>query len=303
MKQISGLAILLILFFSCTSNKIFQENTQMSSSEKKVAKKKNVFLFAGQSNMDGRANGANLSESDLQRLKNVASRIQFYYNHQPVTPLQLTTPAKYTQRKFNLEKSFGPELFFGIELAEKYPEEEFIFIKRAKGGTSLYGCWNPYWESEKAALMRELDQPKLFEDFISYSNDVLEKYDPSEYKIVGMLWVQGEADSGVKKWGAKPAETYGENLQHLITEVRKKFNQPKLPFALFQVGHGKVVEGMEKVAGADSNVFLIPQSRNKKSPDFYEKNPPPIGHYTAKSMKRIGNEFFAVYSDILFDNE
>ncbi len=303
MKQISRLIILLILFFSCTSNKIIQEGSQSRSPEKKVVKEKIVFLFAGQSNMDGRANGAELSESDLQRLKNVAPRIQFYYNHQTVTPLQLTTPAKYTQRKFNLEKSFGPELFFGIELAEKYPEEEFIFIKRAKGGTSLYGCWNPYWAAEKAALMKELDQPKLFEDFISYSNEVLEKYDPSEYKIAGMLWVQGEADSGIKKWGPKPAETYGENLQHLIDEVRKNFKQAKLPFMLFQVGHGKVVEGMEKVAGADPNVFLIPQSRNKKSPDFYEKNPPPIGHYTAKSMKRIGKAFFGVYSDILFDNK
>ena len=303
MKPTTGLLLLLSLFFACTTQRAAKEFVDLEVKSQPVKKKKKVFLFAGQSNMDGRANGAELSAVDLRRLKAVAPRIQFYYNHQPVTSLQLTTPTKYIKRKFNLETSFGPELFFGISLAEKYPEEEFIFIKRAKGGTSLYGCWNPNWVAEKAALMNEVDQPKLFEDFISYSKKVLSTYDPSEYEIAGMLWVQGEADSGVKKWGPKPADTDSENLKTFIHEVRKEFDLPKLAFMIFQVGHGKVVEGMEKVAAEDSDVSLIPQSRNKKSPNFYEKNPPPIGHYTARSMKRIGEAFFEVHEVTNLNNK
>ena len=38
-------------------------------------------------------------------------------------------------------------------MAEKYPNDEFIFIKRSVGGTSLYGCWNPDWTYEKANQM------------------------------------------------------------------------------------------------------------------------------------------------------
>ncbi len=57
-----------------------------------------------------------------------------------------------------------------------------------------------------------------------------------------MLWVQGESDSG-KKGGLKPREAYEMNLTKLISRVRTDFNHPKLPFLMFQVGHGKVVEG------------------------------------------------------------
>lgn len=262
-------------------------------------KKKKVFLFAGQSNMAGRADGKQLSEKDLKRLEKVSDRITFYYNHKPSTGLQLTIPSKYIQNKFDLKKSFGPELFFGIQLAERYPNDEFIFIKRAKGGTSLYGCWNPEWDSKKAELMNELNQPKLFSDFIDYVKSVLNTYEDSEYRIEGMLWVQGETDSGVKKWGEKPANSYGENLQLLIHKTRDLLEVPNMPFVIFQVGNGQVVEGMIKTAENDKNVYLIPQSNDENSKDFYEKNPPPLEHYTAKSMKKIGQEFFKVYEEIL----
>ena len=247
--------------------------------------------------MAGRANGANLSSQDKQRLAEVQDRIQFYYNHEPPTNLKLTTPKPYIQRKFNLQESFGPELFFGIELAEKYPDQEFIFIKRALGGTSLHGCWNPDWTEEKADFMNELDRPKLYSDFINYINEVLSEYNAEEYEISGMLWVQGETDSGVKKWGPEPANTYGENLKNLIKTTRDTLTIPNLPFIMFQVGGGKVVEGMKKNAKNDKNVYLIPQSRDENSMHFYEKNPPPIGHYTAKSMKKIGVQFFNIVEE------
>jgi len=250
--------------------------------------------------MDGRANAALVSKEDRLLLEKNANRIQFYYNHKPVSPLQFTTPAKHTQRKFSLEQSFGPEVFFGINLAEQYPNEEFIFIKRAKGGTSLYGCWNPEWTEEKASLMNEANAPKLYRDFIDYTKEVLAKYDSSEYEIIGMLWVQGESDSGTKKGKRpQPSDEYGTNLQKLITGVRAEFGVPELPFALFQVGSGKVVKGMKTVAQKDSNVYLIPQSHDESSPDFYERNPPPVGHYTAASMKRIGQQFFEIFDVII----
>ncbi len=258
-----------------------------------------VFLFAGQSNMDGRADGGKLSSKDIERLEEVADRIQFYYNHKPVSKLQLSEGSAYVKRHYSLEYYFGPELFFGIELAEAHPDERFISIKRSIGGTSLYGCWNPCWEEAKAAQMNELNQPKLFGDFISYTKEVLKEYKESDYELSGMLWVQGEADSNVKKKGPEPSETYAQNLQNLITETRKQLHSPELPFAMFQVGAGKVVTGMQETAEADDRVFLIPQSKNKNSVNFYPTNPPPIGHYVTESMKRIGQEFFRVYTPLL----
>ncbi|TBW28036.1 sialate O-acetylesterase [Gramella sp. KN1008] len=256
---------------------------------------KKVFLFAGQSNMDGRGNGEELSKKDLERLTKVADRILFYYNKKPVTPLQLTTPGKFVQNKFNLNQSFGPELFFGIELAEKYPEDQFIFIKRSEGGTSLYGCWNPEWTYEKASLINEENKAKLYSDFISYTESILQSYKPEEYEIKGMFWVQGEHDSYTDRWGEEPAASYGKNLKNLIENVRIDLNALEMPFIIFQVGKGKVVEGMLSTAKNDDRVFLIPQSQDKSSPNYYEQYPQPIGHYNTGSMKRIGVEFFKIY--------
>ena len=52
---------------------------------------------------------------------------------------------------------------------------------------------------------------------------------------------------------------------------------------------------MKETADLDDYVALIPQSNKKDSPDYYPKNPPPIGHYIASSMKRIGEQFYKVY--------
>ncbi|MFC2109186.1 sialate O-acetylesterase [Bacteroidota bacterium] len=257
-------------------------------------KTKKVFFLAGQSNMEGRADADKISSKDLARLDAVKDRVQFYYNNKKVSSLQTTIPPKYIQKKFSLKKVFGPELFFGIALAEKFPNEEFIFIKRSRGGTSLYGCWNPEWTKEKAALMNELKQPKLYFEFLDLVHKTLDPLPASSYKICGMLWVQGESDSGEKR-GPLPSETYGNNLSKLIKGIRQEFQIMEMPFLLFQVGGGKVLKSMKTVAMADANVKMIPQSQDKKSKDYYQKNPKPLGHYVTASMKKIGLEFFNFY--------
>lgn len=272
------------LIFGCKSKGIISKSFA----------KKTVYLFAGQSNMDGRADGSLIMPADLARLDKVANRITFYYNGTTETPLQLTTPARHIQKKYDLVKSFGPELFFGIEMAEKYPDREFIFIKRALGGSSLYGCWNPDWDIEKARLMNEENRPRLYEELIDNTLSVLSNYNPNEYQVAGMLWVQGETDSAIKRWGDTPARKYGSILQNLIIKTRINLSAPNMPFVIFQVGNGMVVKGMTHVAQNDKDTYLISQSNDKSSNDFYPKNPPPIGHYTAESMKRIGVAFFNI---------
>jgi len=246
--------------------------------------------------MDGRADAAKLTEDDLRRLKAVQDRIDFAYNWEDIKPLSVTTPKEHTQKKFNFKQSFGPELFFGIALAEANPDQRFLFIKRAQGGTSLYGCWNPDWTLEKATLMNEQKQPKLYHDFIKFTDKTLAEKNPDSYEIKAMLWVQGESDSGVKKRGPLPAQTYGANLTKLIHSVRTHHKLPKLPFLMLQVGGGDVIVGMKATAKVDDNVHFIAQSKDKNSPYYLPKNPPPIGHYTTEGMKKIGLNFYKEYS-------
>lgn len=275
---------------------LFGVTTVNSQNNEKIK----VFLLAGQSNMDGRAKASNLSFNDKERLKKAQNNVTLYYNFSEGKPLDTTKVASHTAKKFGADYLFGPELFFGIEMSEKYPEHKIILIKRSRGGMSLYGAWNPDWSLEKATLIKEEKQPKLYSEFVDYSKKVLSKFDPESYTLCGMLWVQGESDSG-KKGGKKPAETYQYNLTNLISHVREDFNKPELPFLMFQVGHGKVVEAMKNVAQEDKNVVLIPQEKDKNSRFYFEKNPPPVGHYVTDSMKRIGMLFFEFYEKEFVD--
>ncbi|UXX80989.1 sialate O-acetylesterase [Reichenbachiella carrageenanivorans] len=254
-----------------------------------------VFILAGQSNMDGRGNPAELTSEDSLRWLKAQSQIMLAYNHDSIAPLYAAKSSDFILKKFKLQHYFGPELFFGINLAEARPNEQFLFIKRSVGGTSLYGCWNPNWTKEKAIVMNEQNRPKLYWDTEAYLDKILTMPEYSNYQIEGVLWVQGEADSNVDKIGEVPPAAYEENLTNLIHAFRRKTNRPDLPFIMFQVGKGKVVDGMYRVAKNVSNVSLIPQSTDATSPDFYPKYAPPRGHYNTSSMKRIGTQFAEYY--------
>ena len=260
-------------------------------------KKAMVFFLAGQSNMDGRARAYKLTAEDKTRLEKAGKNVTLYYNHQNPVPLQVTTANEYIRKKFGTEQVFGPELFFGIRLSEAYPDRQIILIKRSKGGMSLYGAWNPDWTKKKAKHMAELDDPKLYSDFVAYAKSVLENYDTTDDALCGMLWVQGETDSNTKKFGNKPAVTYEKNLKNLINGVRHEFHMPELPFIIFQVGSGKVVEAMKHLAKEDNNISLIPQEADTGSAYYFVRNPLPVGHYTYESMKKIGNYFFEFFQE------
>ena len=281
-KIVSLCAFIFVVFWQSTLTFAAHEIT--SHSDKKIK----VFLLAGQSNMDGRGDGSMLTMGDRARLGAVQNRVLFAYNNREIVPLAVTTPQLWIAKKFNLDLTFGPELFFGLNVAEAWPDSEILLIKRSQGGTSLYGCWNPDWSLEKATLMGEEEQPRLYNELVAYVHDVLSRYQEDEYEIVGMLWVQGEADSGVKKYGPLPAETYGDNLRNLIVALRGELDTPDLPFFMLQVGGGKVVEGMISTADSLENVFYIPQSRDPEAANYLPKYGPPIGHYTYEGMKRIG---------------
>lgn len=283
-KKLAFLSLSFLLLISCNAQKQIV-NTQ---------KKTKVFFLAGQSNMDGRARAFNLTKEDRERINKAQNNVTLYYNHQDPVGLQPTKVLPHIAKKFEADTLFGPELFFGVRMSEAYPEHKIILIKRARGGMSLYGAWNPDWDKAKAELMNETKAPKLYSDFIGYAKEIIKGMNPEEYELSGMLWVQGETDSG-KRFGPEPAEAYEQNLKNLLNGVRTEFESPNLPFLIFQVGNGKVVEGMQNIAKSDEYVSLIPQSNNKKSKDYYKKNPPPIGHYICESMKRIGEQFFNYY--------
>lgn len=254
-----------------------------------------VFLLAGQSNMDGRADGGQLTDAERVRLAGVTSRVFLAYNHGPVLPLQLTDASPSVAQDFGVSHVFGPELFFGMAMAEAWPDQRILLIKRSKGGSSLYGRWHPEWDPDRARVMEEGDKPALYPDFLAYIRSVLSGYPPETYELCAVLWVQGEQDSGVSRYGTLPAASYGANLEQLIRALRRDLGAKELPFLLLQVGSGKVVEGMRHVAATVPRVSLLTGSRDLESPDFWPENQPPQEHFSYEGMKRIGQKFADVY--------
>ncbi len=244
-----------------------------------------VFLLAGQSNMEGRADGTKLSEDDQARLRAARERVWLAFNGQPVRPLAAYTPSEELQEIYQRPRMFGPELFLGMALAEAWPEEQILLIKRAEGDTSLHGRWNPEWHREKAARMGEADAPPLYDEFMAYTRQVLGAYAVDDYTLEAMCWVQGENDSKVPE----AAEAYGATLQNLIERVRADTGQKDLPFLFFQVGSTAVVAGMTQAAADVPHVTMIPQRPEPDSPDYYAtmRN----GHYNHVGMKKLGHRF------------
>ncbi len=279
--MISTIVLLLVVISVVPVSAIAEEDVQPTI----------VFLLAGQSNMDGRGDGSKLTEDDLQRLAAVRDRVLLAYNGSPPTPLHVTQPLGHVARRFELELVFGPELFFGIRMAEAFPDRNILLIKRSLGGTSLYGAWHPDWDAERATLMNEEERPRLFGELVADIERVIGDTPRNDYELAGMLWVQGETDSNVKKFGSEPSETYGENLTQLIAAIREVVAVPDLPFHMLQVGNKTVVDGMKETAKRLDNVYFIPQSRDPESARYLPKYGPPIGHYNYEGMKRIGNLF------------
>ena len=246
---------LLIFFISYLSS-----YSQLQLSDDKI----NVFILAGQSNMAGAANANKLSLTDIKDLENAQKNISFVNNGNKSVPLNVTIPPEWKRKKFQVDSCFGPEIFFGIELSKKHPNKKFLFIKRSKGGSSLYGSWNSNWTKEKAEYIGELNKPKLFYELINDVQKELSKYDKSDYQIMGMLWVQGESDSG-QKWGPLPSDTYADNLKNLINNSRSIFKSSKLPFMILQVGSKKIGNAMKQVSEELKNVTFIAQNKDISS--------------------------------------
>jgi Carbohydrate esterase, sialic acid-specific acetylesterase len=261
----------------------------------KPVKKIKVFLLAGQSNMEGRANANKLLPLDLERLSKVKERVQLAFNNEPICPLKAVKPSAEIAEIYKCELIFGPELFFGIALSEAWPEEKILLIKLSEGSTSLHGSWHPEWSEDKAALVGEENGPKLYRALIDYIDQTLSEYKIDEYEICAMLWVQGETDAGNKI----AAAAYGQNLQQFINHIRKDLEIDTLPFLLFQVGHGKVVEGMMKAAQLIPYVTLISQSLEPTSADFYPKME--NGHYNHEGMKKLGQRFMETFLNSISD--
>ena len=178
-----------------------------------------VYLIGGQSNATGQGYVRNLRE-DLVLPKTV----RIFHSERIVsgkaayTWLDLCPASEDPSR-------FGPELGFGIRLAELEPKSRIGLIKHATSGSGLWNDWNPGMAPGKPCG----PDFSLFVQTVERGMQALreEGFDPV---IRGMLWLQGERDANGRD-GPAPAAAYRQNLQHVIARFREQFKAPDMLFA------------------------------------------------------------------------
>ena len=259
-----------------------------------------VVLLAGQSNMAGQGIVSDVSAEDIKRVEKISDRVLISTSSQSIKNAK---PLSFYLKKG--ENKFGPELFAGLTLAEQNPNQHYLFIKKAVGGTSLYGAWNTNWSSEKADLGEnnpEKRKMKLFSEHIQIINSNLQELKGTNYKILGLLWMQGESDTNKEI----TATSYQQNLENLIAAYRKELDLENLPFVIGQVnvlprkykeGSGQVRAAMELVSKEDKFVEIIKTSLNPNWLD-YPKHSDNL-HYNSEGQKRLGIAFAHKLSSLL----
>lgn len=216
---IKGIFVIFILF--TTLDFSWSNNLQKSDRKKRIK----VFVLAGQSNMEGRADANKLLDVDLERLAKAQKNVELAFNYRHIIPLRAAEPSEEIAEIYKRSLIFGPELFFGIKLSEEWPDEKILLIKLAEGSTSLHGCWHPEWSEGKAAIMNERNESKLYTELMNYTEQTLSAYKKHEYEICAMLWVQGETDSG-NEIAAAHMEKIFNNLSVIFGKTWKMIHSP-----------------------------------------------------------------------------
>ena len=188
-----------------------------------------VFIFAGQSNMEG----ADSKVKDIKRFPPFAGLD--VPQDQELFSYSIGREEKQTSKGWvamqPVGKMVGPELSFTRRVAQE-TGAPIAIIKCAAGGTTLGGDWNP-------------DEPsgfKLYPLALELVKSSLAELDAKKmpYRIEGFMWHQGENDMFDKKF--KP--NYGANLKNFLASWRRDLKTPGLKFYIGELCT-KTIWGMD----------------------------------------------------------
>lgn len=253
MKQLSFFCIMLLSFLSSQA----QEKVDQTN-----AKPMPVFIMAGQSNMVG--------VSAKTNIENLPPELQKSF------PQVLFT--EFWGKKFNPlvpKNDIGPEFGFGKEFSASMGQTIGI-IKLASGGTSLKQHWNP----DPLLYNKEKSIGELFKRLTAYVVEI--KKENPNIKIMGMCWMQGEADS---RYGKVSEEEYRKMLEMFVEGCRKEMDEPEMAFVCGRVVPPKDWPNRDNVRKAQETVT----SKNYAwvDCDSFELGKDNL-HFTAKGQLALG---------------
>ncbi|WP_269523273.1 sialate O-acetylesterase [Coraliomargarita parva] len=180
-----------------------------------------VWILAGQSNMEGLGNMTHAAEPHPLVQAYSMARV-WRPAEDPLHILQESTDACHSKGqactaeqaeslRANKPTGVGAGVFFGREMVERTGVPQGL-ICAAHGGTSMES-----WSTIRAKA----------EMYHSMLKSVRQTGQP----VAGVLWYQGESDAAPGN-----IDLYAERMQQLVASTREELQQPELPWIMVQIG-------------------------------------------------------------------
>ena len=229
-----------------------------------------VYILAGQSNMDGYA-----YQTGLPPAMQVADpRVPLYWSGWGT--FRSLAPSSYGGPVF-----VGPEVSFGRALADA--GEPVVLVKHAVGGTDLANYWFPGSTPDAA------DAGPGFSVLADTMEGAAAELDGQgqPWRWAGFIWMQGESDA----LDATMTAAYEVNLTRLIDAVRTITDEPELPSSIGLISRESywtyadaVRSAQQAVADADPFVVTV-------ETDDLPRNSLDLAHYDGPSNRVLGTRF------------
>lgn len=201
--------------------------------ERSLADEVDVYLFGGQSNMQGVAKVENIPAELDRKIPNV-----FFFNGASFEPFVIGRTRSSVRASL-----FGPEVGFALEMSAK--GRPIYLIKYSSSGMPLHHGWNGNrWEGGEAAEGRRNFHPgqsssdsrqgTLYREMLSRFKKGLQllQENGDEPSVRGFIWMQGEQDSKHEQ----SAIAYAANLKQLRDRIAEDLLiDDELPMAYGQV--------------------------------------------------------------------
>ena len=231
------------------------------------AKPLKVFILAGQSNMDGQADVRTI---DFLGEDKEPARAALLKKFKPDGKTLVTRDDVWVanggvfdklQPGFGGRKDYdklgsniGPEYAFGYYMGEAL-EEQVLLIKYGPGGQSLYANFRPPSAGKPEIKgMKPEDIGAQYRVLVDYTHETLKNlkthfsaYDEKAgYEVAGFVWFQGYND----QFDQNARKEYGQNLVHLIKDLRAEFKAPNMKVVVGVMG----VNGVKNELGKQKDI-------------------------------------------------
>ena len=258
-------ALLVLLFLATASlGRVHAEDIQL-------------YILAGQSNMDGRGDVSELPDS----LNKNHADVQVYYegSWQPLQP-ELS----------DFSGRFGPELTLGRKMADVQPGKTVRLIKVSMGGSPLRRDSTP-GEYDWSPLSTD----ELYDELMaSVSAAVSTLPAGTTPHFAGMFWMQGESDT----YSKTHALAYQDNLLNFIGSVRSDINTSlpglgadTMPFSIGVISDSSPWTHGYRVQDAQANIHQSVAATSLVDTGDLNCRPGDPAHYNATGVMILGSRF------------